>query len=334
MIFVTGGTGLVGTRLIFDLVSNGEKVFALKRNDASVEKFLSNLRFYTSNTNKISENITWVKGDLSDIDWLKKIIPEQAEVYHCAAMVSFNPKHKNEIIEINVDGTKNLVNACLENNIRKLCHISSIGALGGKVNGQPIDENTPWSSAEKSTYSISKHYSEMEVWRGIAEGLNAVIVNPAVILGAGDWIHGTPKLFSMIARGIKFYTKGTTNYVDVRDVSKAMILLMKAEISEERFILASDNLSYQELFIKISEALGVKTPTIYAGKLMTGLAYRIDRIKSFFTQKEATFTKQTHKIAHTIDVYKGNKITEKTGFTYTPISETIKFIGSCYLNTR
>lgn len=334
MIFVTGGTGLVGTKLIFDLVSQGDTVTALRRPNTSKNKFAYFLSFYTNNVKLIEEKVIWVEGDLMNIESLIQILVEGSKVYHCAAMVSFNPNKSNEIIETNVEGTANLVNACLIKNVGKLCHVSSIGALGGKVNGQPINEETPWSSVGKSAYSLSKHYSELEIWRGIAEGLNAVIVNPAVILGPGDWSAGSPQLFSMVDNGLKYFTLGSTSYIDVRDVTKVMIALMDSDIQAERFLLASETLSYRELFSSIAKSINVKAPYKHATKTMTGLAYRFEKLRSGLLHKEPKMTKQTHKIAHTSDSYLGSKITERLKFSYFPIMETIGFIGKCYLQSQ
>jgi len=334
MVFVTGGTGLVGVRLIFDLVTSGEKVFALLRAKTPKSKFRDILSFYTKDIKTIEDKIVWVEGDLNDIESLIEIIPEGSKVFHCAAKVSFNPKKKQSIIDTNVKGTANLVNACLVNSVEKLCHVSSIGALGGKSNGQAIDENTPWLSVGKSAYSISKYYSELEVWRGIAEGLNAVIVNPAVILGPGDWHSGSPQLFSMVAKGLKYFTLGSTSYIDVRDVSKALILLMNSDVQEERFLLASETRTYKDLFTSIAQSINVTAPKKYATPFITNLAYRLEKVRSVILNSEPKMTKQTHTIAHTKDNYVGNKIHEKLGFSYTPISKTISYIGDCYLQTN
>ena len=332
MVFVTGGTGLVGSRLIIDLIDKGEKVIALKRDNASFTKFSSIVKSYNVNKTSIDENVTWVEGDLLDLECLFQLVPEGSKVYHCAAKVSFNPKMSKNIIETNVEGTANLVNVCLQKNVLKFCHVSSIGALGGKIIGQKIDEETPWSPAGKSAYSLSKHFSELEVWRGIAEGLNAVIVNPAVILGPGDWNQGSSQLFTMVSNGLKYYTSGTTSYVDVRDVTKVMILLMDSDIQHERFLLASQTLSYKELFTQIADAINGKAPYIQASKFMTFLAYMLESLRSGLFRIEPKITKQTHKIAHTCDDYSGTKICEKVGFAYTPIDQTIKFIGDCFIS--
>jgi len=331
MVVVTGGTGLVGSRLIFDLVNKGEQVTALIRPKTSVHKFIESVKYYTNKHENITKNVTWIKGNLDSYGDLITLLNEGDIVYHCAARVSFNPKENHRTIETNVEGTANLVNACLEKKVAKLCHVSSIGALGGKLNGQLIDENTTWSPLGKSAYSLSKYFSELEVWRGMAEGLNAVIVNPSVILGPGNWNVGSPKLFSLVAKGLKFYTKGSTGYIDVRDVTKLMIMLMDSDIINKRFLLSSENLSYQKLFTSIAKAINAKIPSIYANNLMTLLAYKFEKLKCFILRSEPTITKQTHKISHSKDQYSGTEVLKNITFEYTPINKTIEFIGKCYL---
>jgi len=330
MNFVTGGTGLVGARLIYDLVNRGEEVTALLRKGTTPEKLTNKLIHYTNNPEKITQKVIWVEGDLLNVENLLEIVPVGSTVFHCAAMVSFDPKKSHQIIKTNVEGTANMVNVCNERKVNKFCQVSSIGALGGKTDDKEITEDTVWSPVGKSAYSLSKYYSELEVWRGMAEGLNAVIVNPAVILGPGDWNQGSPQLFSEVFMGMHFYTKGSTSYIDVRDVSKAMIELTKSDLSNEKFILASETLTYQQLFNTMAAALGVKAPNIYANKFVTALAYRLEFIRSKLLGKEPKITQQTHKIVHTVDNYIGSKIMKHLDFTYIPIAESINFISGCY----
>jgi dihydroflavonol-4-reductase len=327
MVFVTGGTGLVGTRLIIDLLDRGEEVIALIRPGTTSHKFEEMGCFYTPHIQQMGNSVQWVECDLLDLERLYAIIPPKAKVYHCAAMVSFNPADSKKLFESNVEGTANLVNVCLAKEVEKFCHVSSIGALGGKLIGQSIDEKTPWSGDGKSAYSLSKYYAEMEVWRGMAEGLSAVIVNPAVILGPGIWDHGSPRFFKRAHNGQSFYTLGSTSYVDVRDVSRAMILLMESPIEGERFVLASETLTYKDLFSQMAEALNAKAPSQHANKLVTSLTWRLLRLGAFFTGKAPVFTRHTHRNSHLKDDYSGLKIRKTLTFEYTPISETIKFVA-------
>lgn len=330
MVFVTGGTGLVGARLIFDLVREGKKVKALVRSDESIKKFTEILTCYTHDSSDILNHITWIRGDITDKEVVFSAIKKEDEVYHCAGYVSFKNKEKPLIDEINIEGTAHVVNACLLNKAKKLCHVSSIGALGTGLNGDPTTENSPWTTGNKSAYSISKYSSEMEVWRGMAEGLNAVIVNPAVILGPGNWKTGSPQLFTQINKGMRFYTLGSTSYVDVRDVARAMILLMQSNITEERFILASETLTHKALFFKIAHALGKKPPQRYASPALTKTGWVLSKAVSLVTRKTPLITKQTHRLAHHKSAHNGQKVKEYIDFNYTPIDETIAFTAECF----
>lgn len=319
---------MVGARLIYDLDKRGEQVIALKRPQTSVKKFVQMVAFYTSSPNELAKRVTWVNGDLLDYESLLLQIPHGSRVYHCAAHVSFHKSEQEKILESNMDGTANLINACLQKSVQKLCHVSSIAALGGKVNGKITDETTPWSASGKSNYSISKYYAELEVWRGIAEGLPAVIVNPAVILGPGIWDQGSPAFFTLVAKGLRFYTKGSTAYVDVRDVTRAMLFLMDSDIENERFLLASENLSYQDFFTAIANNLQIEPPKIYASPIITAIVWQVLAVVAFFTRKTPKITRQTHRISHVKDFYSGSKITTMGAFVYTPIQDTIAFIAN------
>lgn len=330
MAFITGGTGLVGSRLIFDLVKSGEKVVALKRKETSSEKAEKIWACYTDDVAGIAENVTWIDGDLLDLDTLERFLQPNSDIYHCAAQVSFNPKDNEKIKEVNVQGTANLVNVSLQKGVRKFCHVSSIGAIGSKVNGSIVTEETPWLDAGKSNYSLSKYYAEMEVWRGMAEGLNAVIVNPAVILGAGNWLQGSPELFSRVAKGMKYATLGSTSYVSVEDVTKAMICLMNAEVSDQRFILAERTLTYKALFEHISKALNINTNFKTASVKLTGLVWRFEKLNSLVRGKLPRLTKHTHRIAHKEDAYSGDKIKQFVDFEYTDLLQSINDIAAVY----
>lgn len=328
---ITGGTGLVGSRLIYDLFNNGERILLITRSKKAIEKLKRNLQFYTLDSEKIINAIDIKIGKLCDYDFLYEIITERAKVFHCAAMVSFNEKERDLIFETNIDFTECLINVCIEKKVHKLCFVSSVAAIGNVVEGGYIDETTPWLSANKSSYSLSKYYSEMEVWKGAAEGLNAVIVNPSVILGPGDWNQGSPQIFNTVYKGLSFFTKGSTGYVDVRDVTKAMIGLMNSSVRNQRFILSAANLTYEELFLKIAKALRVKAPKYHAGRWLTLIGWRINHLFSFVTQKPAKLNKNTHTSAHKKTRYSGAKITKTINFEYFHIQETINFVADKYL---
>ncbi|SER13295.1 SDR family NAD(P)-dependent oxidoreductase [Pedobacter rhizosphaerae] len=312
MILVTGGTGFLGSELIKQLTDNGLTVIALKREKSKVPAILQD--------NKL---INWVIGDVNDPATLEDIFNAVTLVYHCAAFVSLNPKDKKKLFHVNIDGTANIVNLCLENNCR-LLHVSSIAALGEAKKGKNITEKDLWEYNSKAhAYALSKYESEMEVWRGISEGLEAIIVNPSVIIGKNAGFEGSGSIFKLVKNGFPFFTRGAIGFVDVTDVAKSMIQLMNSEISAERYIISSENYHYKQLFTEIAEGFGVKAPTKEAKPWMLGMAWRALKFFSIFTGKEPSITKDTAESSTTLSYYDNNKIIKQTGIVFKPISNSI-----------
>jgi nucleoside-diphosphate-sugar epimerase len=324
MILVTGGTGLVGSHLLYDLVKNNESVRAIVRDRKKIKLVEKIFSYFTDNSDELIQKIDWVEGDVLDLYSLEKSFYKIKKVYHCAAIVSFSGKDKSELINANIQGTENVVNLCLNNNIQKLCHVSSIASLGSALNGEAIDENSKWTSSKnRSAYSISKNKSEMEVWRGVQEGLNAVIVNPSVILGPGFWNSGSGSLFSKAAKGMRYFTAGATGFVDVRDVTSAMITLMESEINAERFILTNENLNYKELFDTIAVAMNVTKPKKEASQRLLKVANFFDAIASTVGIKKREITKEIIKSSTSISKYSNEKVKNTIGKTFIPIEKSI-----------
>lgn len=329
MIFVTGGTGLVGAHLLYELTFAGKKVKALKRETSNLQQVLKTFSYYSGKPNELFDQIEWVNGDILDYFGLEKLLEGITEIYHCAAIVSFDPKERKRMITNNVEGTANLVNAALENGVRKFCHVSSVAALGKLDEQHFITEETNWVPSKKiSGYSESKFFSETEVWRGIEEGLDSVIVNPSIILGPANWDTGSAKMFKTVWNGMKFYTRGVTGFVDVRDVVKAMILLMDEQNFEkaknQRFILSSENLSYETVFSLIAGALGKSRPKYDASGFIMELVWRVFWLISLFTGKSPLVTRETAVNSNLKRNYDGNKIKAYFDFEYLSISESIK----------
>lgn len=326
-ILVTGGTGLVGSHLLFELAKTGNQIRALIRSKASIKKVIKIFSYYTDNPDELIKQIQWVEGDVLDIESLEKAIENISIVYHCAAVVSFNTKNNSELLKTNVEGTENIVNLCLEKNIEKLCFASSVAALGHSENGDPVTEKEMWIPADNhSAYSVSKFKSEMEVWRGVQEGLTAVIVNPSIILGPGQWDTGSSEIIGKASKGMLFYTLGKTGFVDVRDVVSCMIQLTNSNISGERFIINSENRSYKEIFSEIASAFGKKKPRFNAGKKLMTFAYYMDSILSFTGLKKQQFTKSIIKSSLNKTEYSNKKITETIGYQFKPLKDTILFV--------
>lgn len=319
----------MGAHLLFELTSKGKNVKALKRETSNLEQVLKTFSCYSETPEKLFNLIEWVDGDILDYFSLEKILTGISEIYHCAAIVSFDPKERVKMIANNVEGTANIVNAAIENGVKKICHVSSIAALGRLENGQLVTEETNWVPSKKiSGYSESKFFSETEIWRGIEEGLDAVIVNPSIIFGPANWETGSAKMFKTIWDGLKFYTKGITGFVDVRDVAKAMVLLMEERNFEnaknQRFLLNAENLSYQDVFYQIADSLGKPRPKYFASDLLLGFVWRAAKFAGLINGKPVMITRETVANSNVIYKFDGSKITRKFNFEYRPISETIQ----------
>ena len=329
MILVTGSTGMVGSHLIFDLLNQGYQVKALVRKSSDKSSILRVFKLYSQEPEKLFDQIIWTEGDVTDILSLEEAFTNIEQVYHTAALVSFNSKKKKEILETNIDGTANIVNLCLEKNIKKLCFVSSIAALGVTEDGSEIDEKVYWKPSKNSSpYSISKYKAEMEVWRGITEGLNAIIVNPSFILGPANSRNGSSSLYNLVSKGLPFYTTGTTGYIDVRDVTKSMVLLMNSQIFSERFILSSENISYKSIFEIIANVMQVKPPTIIMPRWLAETAGRMAYVTSILFPGGTEITKSSINIAYKKLRYSSEKVKSVINIDFKPVREAINEFAS------
>lgn len=272
MILVTGATGLVGSHLILHLLENEEDVRALYRTEQNILK--TKALFEWKKAMHLFEKINWIEGCITDIPSLETAFKDVTHVYHCAALISFDPNTEENLRKTNIEGTANVVNFCLSNKIKKLCHVSSIAALGDLQEHQTIiTEETEWNPEKPhSDYAITKYGAEMEVWRGQEEGLETVIVNPGIILGPGFWENGSSEVFTRIKNGLKFYTNGTTGITTVTDVVKIMRLLMKSNIQKERFTIVSEVIGYKTISTLIAKELNTTSPSTYLAPWATNLS--------------------------------------------------------------
>ena len=325
-VLVTGATGLIGTHLLLNLVKDGMSVRALKRENSDLETVKRVFDHY--GFSDLYARIEWVDSDITDVVSLGESMEGVDKVYHTAALVSFNPSDQQKLYKINIEGTANVVNACLENKVKKLCYVSSTAAVGKSKNGEPVTEQDSWNEEEvTSNYSISKHYAENEVWRGVAEGLSAVMVNPCVIIGPGDLTRSSGTLFGTIKRGLKFYTKGANAFVDVRDVADAMVQLMESDIDSERYLLIGENLSYKDLFTKIATSLSVKPPSILVKGFLVDISWRVEKVISFLMRREPAVTSESAKSAISTTHFSAEKYVQATGFKFRSIDEATQNAG-------
>jgi nucleoside-diphosphate-sugar epimerase len=331
-VFVTGGTGLLGSHLIYALISQGERVRAIHRKTSNREILKKVTSYYKGNADELCKLVEWTECDICDYDQLEKTMQGSGIVYHCAAAVSFENRQRDYVLNNNVKGTSNIVKACFENKTEKLCHVSSNAALGANDGELMVNESHGWDEAEyRSPYGTSKHLSEKEVWKGISNGLNAVIVNPTFILGPGDWSRGSSSFFSAINRGMLFSTNGVSGYVDVNDVVNSMITLVKSSISGERFIVSAENLTYHKFFKLIAESLKVRGPVFNVPRAFSYLALPFVHILELITKGKSPLTKEMIKVAWSKITYDNSKIINSTGISFTPIEKSVQAIGDIFL---
>jgi len=325
MIFVTGGTGLLGSQLLYDLASQGKQVRALYRSSERLET-AKHLFTYRNPENGLHlfESIDWVKGDILDIPSLIENMEGCEYVFHCAGLVSFHPKDHADVFKINREGTANMVNVALSKKVKKFCHVSSTAAIGGDHTAE-ITEATKWKNGEvKSGYSLSKNAAEREVWRGVEEGLSAVIVNPCVILGPGNWNETSLTIFQTVAKKLRFYPPGSNATVDVRDVSTAMVQLMESDIKNERFLCIGSNQTFKELMTEIALQLDIKPPTKLAKRWQVDIARWIMRIVKGLTGKRSAITKETVHNLFAHKRYNTAKIEKAIGINFRPLKEQVR----------
>lgn len=332
MILVTGSTGLVGTHLLYKLTSNNEKVRAIYRSELKLENVKNVFSTYTDDYKKYYDSIDWFKADILDIPSLTEAFKDVDYVYHCAAFVSFEPDKYQLLRRTNIEGTANIVNFCISNSIKKLCYVSSIATLGNELNNKPITEDSVWNPEEDhSVYAITKYGAEMEVWRGTQEGIDAVIVNPGLILGAGIWRYGSSNLFKKAHEGFRYYTAGNIGLVTIEDVISIMVALLKSDIINERYVLVAENWTYKQFLQTLAKSVNSKEPKKMASEKLLNFAWRLDWLNHKITGKRRQLTKQ---LAHSLSSetnYNSDKIKNGLNYSFKDIDKGITEIGNLYL---
>ncbi|MCH2022270.1 MAG: NAD-dependent epimerase/dehydratase family protein [Saprospiraceae bacterium] len=322
IVFVTGATGFVGSYILRYLIRGNYRVKALRRSTSSMDL-----------VSDIQDKIEWIEGDILDLPFLEEALIGVNQVYHAAAVVSSNHRQVSHMLKVNIEGTANIVNASLYRGVSKFIHLSSTAALGKREFQVNIDENNYWENSRlNSNYAISKFKSECEVWRGIQEGLNANILNPAIIIGAGFWNSGACKIFKNIINGLNYYPQGGHGFVDVRDVARIALVLMESNISGERYILNAQNYSYKEFFSMASLALGKVPPEKKENPFIMAIFYQFDRLLSKLLIPTPFFTKNTIKTSRKTYCYINKKIKRDLNVEFISVPESIKETADVFLD--
>lgn len=333
MIFVTGATGILGRVIVLELLKKGKKVRAAKRPSSNISEVKHSYQFYTEKPEEFFSQIEWMDVDFDDIHAVESALKDVTEVYHCAAKVSFHPKDEKEMNHTNIKGTENLLFACENSAVQKFLHVSSIAVLDVLNEKGELDENSDFNPKEEhSAYAISKHLSEMEVWRASAEGLNTVIINPGMIIGTGNWGKSSGDIFPTFEKN-SFTFSGGSNYVDVRDVAKIAIKLMEENRFGERFILISENKKYTEIGNQIRRKLGLKDASILSkGILNTGRWLNV--FFGWLIPQLKMATKTNIESVTSTSIISNKKVKEVLNFEFITVQESVDFHLNNYINDK
>lgn len=327
MVLVTGSTGIVGTRLVFDLLKKGKRVRALKRQDSDTEFVHRVFRFYDPEQgDSLFGKIEWADADLPDVGALADALVGVEEVYHAAALVSYLPGDAERLMKINTAVTADMVNLSADAGVKKFCHISSVAAVGHSLKGLADENTSRKKGTQRSVYGLSKYLAEREVWRGAAEGMPCVIVNPSIILGPSKPDQSSGMIMDLFRKGSAFTPPGTAGYVDVRDVSGAAIKLMESELYDERYILNSENVSFRDMLSWSAEVFGNAPPQYTLRPWMLELAWPVASLARFISGKGPKLTKETARNAARTLGYKNDKVRSATGFEFIPVRESLHYL--------
>jgi dihydroflavonol-4-reductase len=318
MILVTGASGFLGSELVKQLIANGESVRIIVRPSSDISDLAS-----------IKDKIEIMEGDILDVPSLEIAMDGIEKIYHSAAVIGYDDSFYDSMYKCNIEGTANVVNVALTKGIKKLLHVSSIAAIGGKPNDL-ITEETKWEKNEWTThYGITKMLAEREVWRAEQEGLEVVVVNPGIILGSSSNENkATMRVFKRIASGkMPFYSNGTNGFIDVRDVARICIQLMNSPVHSERFILINQNLSFKDYFERIAKRLNVQPPKRALNKTLGNVFLFADWMASTLSRRKRSFTKEIFKVSMEHFEYSNEKIKRQLDYTFIPFDETIDTIA-------
>lgn len=333
MHLVTGATGIVGVHVLLECAARGPvRALCRRASDRSIVERV--FRHYRADADTLLTAIQWVEADILDVDGLNAAMRDVRHVYHTAAVVSFVPSDTARMHRVNVIGTANVVNAALENGVRRLCHVSSTAAIGEEPVGTPRTERSPWNNDKRtSPYSMSKYAAEMEVYRGIAEGLEAVIVNPCVIIGPGQAGRSSMTLVERLQRGTRYFPTGSNAVVDARDVAQSMLALTETSHVGERYLLVGENITYERLFSLLAKAFGQRGPTQRLRPWMLQLGWRLEALRTWLTGSTPFITRATVRSALTRRMYSASKAEAALGKPFRSAAESVANVAA-FLNGR
>ena len=333
MNLVTGATGIIGSHVLLHLLRRNEPVKAGRQRGSDIEKTRRLFMYYSDNDAGLFDRITWVDLDIRDIYSVESALEGVTNVYHCAGLVSFSRKQRKELFEINEKGTANMVNACLNRGIDALCHVSTIGTINNIDHTSPLDESVFWkTSGRESDYALSKYNAEREVWRGMEEGLNAVIVNPGVVLSPGFWGQSSARIFGNCHKGSLFYTPGTAGYVAAGDVAEVMVSLVQKRLFGNRYILVEGNYSFREIFNRVHGYFQKSSPRLKAGRWLLRVARRLEAALVFFTGREPLLSRGLINAAFNTQTFSSDKVKKALGFEFKPVLPLLGFICQHYVS--
>ena len=333
MILVTGGTGLVGSHLLFDLVKSGEKVRAIYRSSESLQKVKKVFSYYTSEekAEEFFARIDWAVADITDLPSLEKVFGDITLVYHCAAVISFDPSKDNLLRKVNIEGTANVVNLCIEHKVGKLCFVSSIATLDEKPGKKEITEESLWNKDKAhDMYAITKYGAEMEVWRASQEGVDVIIVNPGIIIGPGFWDSGSGKIFRRVSNGLNYHFPKITGFVGIWDVVTPMRKLMNSGIRNEQFVLVSDNLSFELVLKEVAESLDKNPPKKRLKPWMVYIGWLLEKSLGWLASTERQLNRRSAEDLFTDHFYSSEKIKFKLSFRFNSAIEAIQKTGEIF----
>lgn len=325
---VTGATGILGSHVVLQLLLQNKPVIAAKQKNSDIKKTGQLFSYY--NQQELFKKIIWKDMDITDVFSIEEALEGVDTVYHCAGCTSFNKRDRKQLFKINETGTANVVTACIEKKVKALCHVSSIAAINNLDHKDDLNEDVFWkTSGTESDYALSKYGAERQVWRGMEEGLNAVIVNPGVILSPGFWQQSSSRLFATVNRGNPFYTTGVTGYISAEDTAKAMIALTEGRHFANRYILIENNYSFKQILDTISTQLGKRKPFLHAGNFLLQIGRFFNYIASRISGKEQAITGAVIRSALGSKACSNTKVKKALGINFTPVEKEI--IAICRL---